>query len=161
MHQETVIAADCAKSLVGFLNEIENTTADKVNPHFRSRYASLSEVLSTIKPIAKKHGLAYLSITSVSNPLEQNLMLYVHSFFVHESGVQIQAGTVGMNITNYSPQQIGSALTYLRRQSAQAACGISTEIDDDGASASGTTQPAASPPTRPNQLSGPPIRPTK
>ena len=40
-------------------------------------------------------------------------------------------------------QQIGAALTYLRRQSIQAAMGIATDLDDDGNSIS--HQPAEAP----------------
>ena len=39
-----------------------------------------------------------------------------------------------------TPQQIGSAITYLRRQSLMTAVGISTDLDDDGAASS---KPAA------------------
>jgi hypothetical protein len=42
-----------------------------------------------------------------------------------------------------TPQQIGSGLTYVRRQSIQTACLISTDLDDDGASASKPSKAAA------------------
>jgi hypothetical protein len=44
---------------------------------------------------------------------------------------------------NLTAQQIGGALTYIRRQSIQTACGISVDQDDDGNKASGTPLPSA------------------
>ncbi len=44
--------------LVNFLNDVGNVHADRVNPAFKSRYASLAEVLETVKAVAAKHRLA-------------------------------------------------------------------------------------------------------
>jgi hypothetical protein len=40
-------------------------------------------------------------------------------------------------------QKIGGAITYIRRQSIQTACGISVDLDDDGATAAFKSQVAA------------------
>jgi hypothetical protein len=44
---------------------------------------------------------------------------------------------------NLTAQQVGGALTYIRRQSIQTACGISVDLDDDGNRASNTPMPQA------------------
>jgi hypothetical protein len=41
-----------------------------------------------------------------------------------------------INASNLDAQKIGGALTYIRRQSIQTACGISIDLDDDGNSTS-------------------------
>jgi hypothetical protein len=41
-------------------------------------------------------------------------------------------------------QKIGGAITYIRRQSIQTACGISVDLDDDGATAASGFRSAAS-----------------
>jgi hypothetical protein len=40
-------------------------------------------------------------------------------------------------------QKIGGAITYIRRQSIQTACGISVDLDDDGAVAASGFRSAA------------------
>jgi hypothetical protein len=44
---------------------------------------------------------------------------------------------------NLTAQQVGGALTYIRRQSIQTACGISVDLDDDGHRASTPVAPQA------------------
>ena len=41
-------------------------------------------------------------------------------------------------------QKIGGAITYIRRQSIQTACGISVDLDDDGATAASGFRATAS-----------------
>jgi len=117
--------------LVGFLNAIGNVHADRVNGHLKNRYASLSEILDTIKAVAQRFNLA------VHTPLSSaDGMVRVHTNFVHASGETIESGSLAIKSDGLTAQQLGSCLTYLRRQSLQAACGISVDLDDDGASAS-------------------------
>jgi hypothetical protein len=55
----------------------------------------------------------------------------VQTVFLHESGEQIDAGMLHVPAGKRDPQGYGSALTYARRYSLMAACGIAPE-DDDG-----------------------------
>ena len=59
--------------------------------------------------------------------------------FVHESGEMLECGTLHVPASKQDPQGYGSALTYARRYSLMAACGIAPE-DDDGNSASRRTE---------------------
>jgi hypothetical protein len=125
--------------LVAFLNSIGNVAADRVNPAFKSRYSSLSEVLLTIKEEAKKHNLALRQVVRS----DEGKIVVVTSF-LHTSGREFDAGEVSFKSDGLNPQQLGSALTYLRRQSACTACCISVDLDDDGAKASTpSTAPAS------------------
>jgi hypothetical protein len=118
------------QDIVAFLNSIGNVHADRVNPAFKSKYASLAEILSTVKGEAAKHNLAVAqTITSAEGQVR------VSTTFLHVSGENHEAGTLAF-LAPSDAQKLGSALTYLRRQSLQTACGISTDIDDDGAKAS-------------------------
>lgn len=128
--------------LVQFLNTIGNVHADKVNPAFRSKYASLAEILDTVKAEASKHSLAVCQIIQS----EEGKVSIITSF-LHKSGVKFDGGKVSFKSDGLNPQQLGSALTYLRRQSLSTACMLSTDTDDDGAKASGSpAKPAASDP---------------
>src|SRR3546814_14549315 len=37
--------------------EIENASKNAANPHFKSKYADLAEILNTTRPVFAKHGL--------------------------------------------------------------------------------------------------------
>jgi hypothetical protein len=119
------------QDLVAFLNAIGNVSADRVNPAFKSKYASLSEILDTVKAVAREHNLAvHQSLSSADGQVR------VSTVFLHDSGEIHDSGTLAF-VAPGDAQKLGSAITYLRRQSLQTACGISTDIDDDGAKASG------------------------
>jgi hypothetical protein len=118
------------QDLVAFLNAIGNVSADRVNPAFKSKYASLSEILDTVKAVAREHNLAvHQSLSSAEGQVR------VTTTFLHASGESHDSGTLSF-VAPGDAQKLGSAITYLRRQSLQTACGISTDIDDDGAKAS-------------------------
>ena len=119
------------QDLVAFLNAIGNVTADRINPAFKSKYASLAEILDTVKAEASKHNLAVLqSLSSYEGQVR------VNTCFIHASGETYEAGSLAIKSEGLDAQKLGSAITYLRRQSIQTACAISTDIDDDGAKAS-------------------------
>jgi hypothetical protein len=129
-----------AQNLVAFLNSVSNVIADKVNPAFKSKYASLSEILDTVKAEAAKHDIAvHQTLSSAEGQVR------VTTTFIHASGAVVDCGTLAF-LAPGDAQKLGSAITYLRRQSLQTACGISTDVDDDGAKASGSPhKPAARP----------------
>lgn len=132
------------QDIVDFLNEIGNVQADRVNPAFKSKYASLAEILDTVKAVASKHNLCvHQRIDSAEGQLR------VSTYILHNSTEgSMDCGTISIKAEGLDAQKLGSALTYLRRQALQTACGISTDIDDDGAKASA---PASRPsPSRSN-----------
>jgi hypothetical protein len=59
----------------------------------------------------------------------------VETVFVHESGEMLECGIVHFPAVKKDPQGYASALTYARRYSLMASCGIAPE-DDDGNAAS-------------------------
>jgi hypothetical protein len=59
----------------------------------------------------------------------------VETIFLHESGESISAGILQVPASKQDAQGYGSALTYARRYSLMAACGIAPEDDDGNAAA--------------------------
>lgn len=106
------------------------------NPHFRSRYADLSACVEAVIDALNENGIALLQ-----NTHECESGVIVETVFVHESGETLSAGKLHVPAAKHDPQGYGSALTYARRYSLMAACGIAPE-DDDGNAASrpATTQ---------------------
>ena len=139
-------------ALVAALAELDNVKANKINPAFKARYVSLDALLDAIKPVLLDHDLALIqTLVSAEGKIG------VSTAFLHISGERFEFGTLLVKSEGLSAQQIGGAITYIRRQSIQTACGISVDLDDDGAvaasgfrsAASSQSAPAFSPSPRP------------
>lgn len=100
------------------------------NPHFRSKYADLSACVEAVIDGLNDNGIALIQ---KQHPHDGGVA--VETIFVHESGETLSAGLLVVPASKQDPQGYGSALTYARRYSLMAACGIAPE-DDDGNAAS-------------------------
>lgn len=100
------------------------------NPAFRSKYADLSACIEAV--LDGLHG-AGIALVQKQHPHDGGVA--VETIFVHESGETFSAGVLTVPAAKQDPQGYGSALTYARRYSLMAACGIAPE-DDDGNKAS-------------------------
>ena len=134
MRQSESIAA-LAPALVAAQAEVENATKNASNPHFKSRYADLAEIIDTVKPVFTKHGLAVLQLPGLEDGHAT-----VETMLVHKSGEWI-AGVSGAPLQKADPQGVGSAITYLRRYSLAALAGIAQEDDDGNAASNGAKAP--------------------
>lgn len=115
---------------------IENASKNSANPHFKSKYADLAEVLNTIRPEFTANGLSVIQSTGFDGSL-----VHVTTVLAHSSGGYITT-TASCAPAKSDAQGIGSATTYLRRYSAAAVAGIAQE-DDDGNAAAHNGKPAA------------------
>lgn len=109
--------------------ELKNATLNKVNPHFKSRYADLAGIRDTVTPVLSKHGLSIVQFTTVN---QYGFCLVTR--LMHESGQYIE-GRYPLPELLDKPQAMGSAVTYARRYTLSAMCGIAAEEDDDGEAA--------------------------
>ena len=100
------------------------------NPHFRSRYADLAACVEAVMDGLNTNGIALVQQCS-----ESDTGVIVETVFIHESGEMLNCGKLHVPAVKHDPQGYGSALTYARRYSLMAACGIAPE-DDDGNAAS-------------------------
>ena len=104
------------------------------NPHFRSRYADLAACVEAVMDGLNNNGIALIQQCS-----ESDTGVIVETVFIHESGETLNCGKLHVPAVKHDPQGYGSALTYARRYSLMAACGIAPE-DDDGNAASRKTE---------------------
>jgi hypothetical protein len=139
--------------LVAALAELDNVKANKVNPGFKNRYVSLDALLDAIKPVLLSHNLALIQTL-----ISEEGKVGINTAFLHASGERFDFGRLMVKAEGLDAQKIGGAITYIRRQSIQTACGISVDLDDDGAvaaasgfrsAASSQSAPAFSPTPRP------------
>ena len=103
------------------------------NPHFKSKYAGLDACVEAVIDALHKHGIGLMQRTM---PCESGVA--VETVFIHTSGETLSSGPLQVPASKQDPQGYGSALTYARRYSLMAACGIAPE-DDDGNAASKQT----------------------
>ena len=118
---------------------------DKTNPAFKSRYADLGACLEAVDDALLANGIAVYQET-----FEDPTGVTVETVFLHESGETIRSGRLHVPASKQDPQGYGSALTYCRRYSLMAACGIAPEDDDGNAAA----RPAAKPAPEPLNIKG-------
>ncbi len=107
------------------------------NPAFKSRYADLGACIEAVIDALNGAGIALIQ---KQHPNDGGVT--VETIFVHESGEMLSAGMLSVPSVKQDPQGYGSALTYARRYSLMAACGIAPE-DDDGNAASKPRQQQA------------------
>lgn len=120
------IASALVKAQKAFGPALKTST----NPHFRSKYADLSACVEAVIDALNANGIAL-----VQNCHESESGVVVETMFIHESGESLSSGRLHVPASKQDPQGYGSALTYARRYSLMAACGIAPE-DDDGNAAS-------------------------
>ena len=117
---------DLAGALAKAQAEIRNPAFDSTNPHFKNRYASLASHVDAVRAALPKFGLSVVQF--VETPDAQRVT--VTTRILHASGQWIES-CVGC-ASGGKVQELGSAVTYLRRYALAAICGIVGEDDDDG-----------------------------
>lgn len=111
---------------------VENPPLDSVNPHFKSKFASLGAVYRAIRKACK--GIAYMQAFGTEDNGGETV-LTINSWAQDAEGGRIELSSLRMPITD-NPQQQGSIITYYRRYVAVTDWGIVGEEDDDGNAAS-------------------------
>lgn len=121
-----------ATALVKAQRDFAPALKQSTNPHFRSRYADLAACVEAVIDALNANGIALIQRTHDSDN-----GVAVETLFVHESGETITGGILHVPAAKQDPQGYGSALTYARRYSLMAACGIAPEDDDANAASKG------------------------
>ena len=126
-----------AAALVKAQKEFGPALKSSSNPHFRSKYADLSACVEAVIEGLNNNGIA---LTQRVSPSDSGVI--VETVFIHESGEVINCGQLHVPASKHDAQGYGSALTYARRYSLMAACGIAPEDDDGNAASKRPTAPA-------------------
>lgn len=136
-----------AAALVKAQKEFGPALKTSNNPHFRSKYADLSACIEAVIDGLNNNGIYLMQLNE-----ERAGGVCIQTVFIHESGEQVTAGSLFVPAAKQDPQGYGSALTYARRYSLMAACGIAPEDDDANSAKAPTPRPAV--------VSAPPPAPT-
>ena len=131
------IAAAFVKAKMKFRPAIK----EKSNPAFKgTKYADLSSCIEAVDDAFLANG-----IVMYQECQPDDTGVTVETVLLHESGESIRSGKLHVPASKQDPQGYGSALTYARRYSLMAACGIAPEDDDGNAASIKQHTPAAMP----------------
>lgn len=120
------------KALVEFQSKAPKILKNANNPFFKSKYATLGDILTLIQPILSECKLVVLQVPTTQNELITRIY--------HESGEFIE-GSYLVNPIKADPQSLGSAITYARRYAITSMLNLNIDDDDDGNAASGNNVP--------------------
>jgi hypothetical protein len=125
-----------ATALVKAQKEFGPALKTSTNPHFRNKYADLSTVVESVIDALNNNGIYLMQMTH-----ETPDGAVAETTFIHESGEILSAGKLFFPASKHDAQGYASALTYVRRYSLMAACGIAPEDDDGNAASKPTPKP--------------------
>lgn len=132
----SMIAAAFIKAKLAFSPALK----DRTNPAYKSKYADLGACLEAVDDALLANGIALYQETSLDDS-----GVTVETVLLHESGESLRSGKLHVPASKQDPQGYGSALTYARRYSLMAACGIAPEDDDGNAATNKPAMPARQP----------------
>lgn len=135
---------EIAAALVRAQKEFGPALKTSSNPHFRTKYAALDACVEAVIDGLNNNGIMLMQQTHLC---EDGVI--VETTFIHESGEVMSGGKIHIPAAKQDPQGFGSALTYARRYSLQAACGIAPEDDDANKATAAVQQRKAAPVKQP------------
>ncbi|MDA1338069.1 MAG: ERF family protein [bacterium] len=114
-----------AMALIAFHQTNPHAFEDKVNPHFRNKYASLESVIKTVRS-SSKFGLTFTQEMDFEGDIS-----FVRTVMMHSSGEMRISRTKIVSKDPNDPQKQGSAISYAKRYGLQSIFGLPSD-DDDG-----------------------------
>lgn len=154
--------AEIYAALAAAQGEIANPQKDKTanvptktGGSYSYAYADIADVLSTVRPVLSKHGLAVVQLTVIE---ERDMMLRTR--IAHKSGQFIESDYPVCQIGG-DHRVMGAALTYARRYALCPMLGIAADQDTDGETAAEAPrrQDRRGPPPAPKPAAAPPALP--
>lgn len=110
-------------ALMNFRHNVETIKKDGENPFFKSKYATLTNILNTIANPLENSGLVFSQFPDGENGLT--------TILIHPESGEFLQSTFDMHIVKNDPQAMGSAITYSRRYALGAILGLAIDEDDD------------------------------
>lgn len=125
-----------AKALAGLQAHCGGVKKTGRNPHFKSVFTTLADAWAVVRPALPGLGLAIVQwpLTDLEHGLAG-----VRTEVMHESGQSRTSDLLLPIGQKATAQSVGSAITYARRYSLLAICGVADD-DDDGHAATQSAQ---------------------
>jgi hypothetical protein len=122
--------------------KIKAAAFDRVNPHFKNKYATLNSVIDAIRAELTANEIAVIQGTDTAD----DGALICETMLVHSSGEWIKSA-LRLHPRDNGAQSVGSALTYGRRYLLAAMTCNASDEDDDANAASAPQKPVKAAPT--------------
>lgn len=116
---------ELATALVKAQSEIKSAHKDSNNPFFKSKYADLGSIWAACKEALNKNGLSVVQGPNIDGAGT----VFLETMLLHTSGQYISSECPLINVKG-EMQGLGSAISYARRYSLAAICGVVTDDDD-------------------------------
>jgi hypothetical protein len=123
-----------AAALGKFHGAMGKVGKDSVNPHFRNKYASLSNIIEAVTPHLNAAGLSIIQMPTTEG---------LNTMLLHESGEYISSVSAIAAKDPMNPQAVGSAITYARRYALGSVLSLNIDEDDDATAATVAPKQAA------------------
>jgi len=113
------------QALAGFQQEVP--AIHEATKGYGYTYANLTQILTTINPLLKKHGLGFTQLLN-GNSIN-TIIFHCESGATIESTVELPSDVILKGMNKF--QVTGSAITYYRRYSLSSILGLVTDVDAD------------------------------
>jgi hypothetical protein len=123
------------KALIQAKNGFSAIHKNRLNPHFKSKYASLDNILEAITQPLCDAGILLVQPTVIRDDKTVLITRLIHA----DSGEMMESELIIP--TQSDPQKLGAAMTYYRRFSLCAILAIAADDDDDGTTATVNSAP--------------------
>ena len=165
------MTSELTKALIAFHQKVP--TIHKTAKSYTNQYAPLDEVLSIVTPALSAQGLTFTHIFEPQGEGQQPLLVCT----LHHVSGETLASKLPLVVQQgkHATQDVGSAITYLKRYTLLAVLGLTADVDTDGnldqpakpapkAEPAPRAKPAPAPAPAPSQAappSDPPVSPDK
>ena len=134
-------------ALLKVQGELGRIDKSATNPHFKSKYTRLCDMIAAVKPTLQKHGL-YLRFPINSEAVVEDGKVHVintlRCMITHSESGEVVVSDMVMDpakVTN--PHKVGGEITYCSRYTLASLLALElTDTDDDGNAAAGLSAPS-------------------
>ena len=128
------------EAMLAFQKLQVSAVKDGVNPHFKSNYSTLEEVVKAASQ-ANEFGLYFTQPLDLI-VLGDQIMQVVQTTIIHAPTGETRVSPCPVRSKDPSdPQKMGSGITYAKRYGLQAAFGLPSKDDDGNEASKGPTKP--------------------
>ena len=113
-------------ALVKLRGVLINPEKKSINPHFKSKYCKLEDLIQHVREPLSSHGLTF-----VQNIVNEEKSVMAQTTIIHQSGETLTLDGPAVLIDKFTPQGVGAACTYAKRYGICSAFGIESDDDDD------------------------------
>ena len=113
-------------ALVKLRGVLSNPEKNSINPHYKSKYCKLEDLIQHVREPLSSHGLTF-----VQNIVNEEKSVMAQTTIIHESGETLTLDGPAVLLDKFTPQGVGAACTYAKRYGICSAFGIESDEDDD------------------------------